>query len=135
MSWQAPKTDWVASDRIWVADFNRITGNLAYLKTLSEQLYEYEISSLPGTQARTDKPYASKLNAIETVLEQINLNTYAFDIGETQTYVANGHPFDYNELNRIESATLKLHNTVQAEIRALPRLAMVLGRKQLGMRL
>lgn len=135
MSWQAPKTDWVASDKILATDLNRITGNLAYLKTLSEQLYEYEISSLPSTQTRADKPYASKLNAIETVLEQINLNTYDFNIGDTQTYVANGHPFDYNELNRIESATLKLHNTVQAEIRALPRLAMVLGRKQLGMRL
>ena len=135
MAWITPKTNWVADDKIWVADFNRITGNLAYLKNLSEKLYSYNIDTLPDTQARTDFPYASKLNAIEKVLEQINLNTYAFDIGTTKTYVANGHPFDYNELNRIESATLKLYKTVQSEIRALPRLAMVLGRKQLGMRL
>ena len=135
MAWITPKTDWGASDKILYTDFNRITGNLAYLKTLSEQLYEYEIGTLPESQTRADKPYASKLNAIETVLEQINLNTYAFNIGDTQTYIANGHPFDYNELNRIESATLKLYETIQAEIRGLPRLALVLGRKQLGMRL
>ena len=45
MAWITPKTDWGASDKILYTDFNRITGNLAYLKTLSEQLYEYEISS------------------------------------------------------------------------------------------
>lgn len=134
MAWITPKTNWVASDKILYTDINRITGNLAYLKTLSERLYEYEISTLPDPQTRADKPYASKINAIETVLGQINLNTYDFNIGDTQTYVANGHPFDYNELNRIESATLKLYETVQSEIRGLPRLAMVLGRKQLGMR-
>ena len=134
MAWNTPKTDWVASDKILFTDFNRITGNLAYLKTLSEQVYSYQISSLPDAQTREDKPYASKLNAIETVLEQINLNTYDFNIGNTKTYVANGHPFDYNELNRIESATLKLYETLSAEIGAMPRLAFVLGRKPLGMR-
>lgn len=135
MAWITPKTNWVSTDKIFVADFNRITGNLAYLKTLSEQIYAYTIDTLPDTQTRSDFPYASELNAIETVLDQINTNTYSFNIGETQTYVANGHPFDYNELNRIESATLKLYETMQAEIRGLPRLALVLGRKQLGMKL
>lgn len=133
MAWITPKTDWVASDKILYTDINRIIGNLAYLKTLSEQLYNCQIGSLPVSQTRADKPFASKLNAIETVLEQINLNTYAFNIGTTKTYVANGHPFDYNELNRIESATLKLYETIQAEIKALPKLAFALGRKPLGM--
>lgn len=135
MAWITPKTNWLASDKVLYTDFNRITGNLAYLKTLSESLYSYTIDTLPDPQVMTNYPYASKLNAIETVLEQINLGTYALDIGSTQTYIANGHPFDYNELNRIESATLRLYNTLQSEIKAMPKLALVLGRKQLGMRL
>lgn len=109
MAWITPKTDWVASDKILFTDFNRITGNLAYLKTLSGIFFNYDISPLPDSQKREDKPYASKLNAIETVLEQINLNTYALNIGDTKIYVANGHPWDYNELNRIESAILKIY--------------------------
>lgn len=127
MAWITPKTDWVSSDKILYTDFNRITGNLAYIQELSDKLYSYTISSLPDAQTRADKPYASKLNAIETVLEQINLNTYAFNIGETQTYVANGHPFDYNELNRIESWTLRIYETLIAQQNAKRHLAFRLG--------
>lgn len=126
--WIEPKTNWVASDTISSSDFNRITGNLAHLKRLSLIVYKNtNNNTLPDNQNKSDYPFASKLNAIEQMLEKININTYDFSIGDTKTYVANGHPFDYNELNRIESATLKLYLTLKSEDELKRHLWFILG--------
>lgn len=123
MSWITPKTNWVASDFVNTSDFSRITGNLEHLKTLIKNVS----TVLPSEQTINDYPFARKLNAIEQALEQINLNSYAFDIGDTKTYVANGHPFDYQELNRIESATAKIYYVYLNQLELSRHLSFRLG--------
>ena len=134
--WITPKTDWVATDYFNVDDYNRIVGNINYLKELAATVIkDITIDSMTADKGYTSIMYAADMNAIENSLATINENTYDFDFGESQSYTANGATPLYDEFNRIESATLKLYNTLQAEIKGLPRLAIVLGRKQLGMRL
>lgn len=128
MAWIEPKIDWVASDFVNSEDYNRIIGNIAYLKAYLDDLF-YSLSeiSIGENETITGIPYARKINAIETALEQLNLETYGFDIGETKEYLPNTRTLDFVELNRIESAILLLYNTMVAHKNALPRLAFTLG--------
>lgn len=135
MAWQTPKTDWIATDFMNVANFNRIKNNLAYLKDYAQTLYSFPVSDLPTDESISGFPYAETLNSIETILEEINNGTYNFDIGEKQTFFPNGHPWDFEEVNRIESATLKIYNALILEEKALPHLEIRLGKKQLGMKI
>ena len=133
--WITPKTDWAATDYFNADDFNRIVGNINYLKELAATVIkDITIDSMTADKGYTSIMYAADMNAIENSLATINENTYDFDFGESQSYTANGATPLYDEFNRIESATLKLYKTLQAEIKGLPRLALVLGRKPLGMR-
>lgn len=125
MVWITPKTDWVSSDKINTYDFNRIVNNLLYLQSEIENIQSN--SELPGEKAITDYPFASMLNDIENELERINRVTYNFNIGTKKTYTANGHPFDYNELNRIEGATLKIHNVYLSQLANGKHLSFTLG--------
>jgi len=60
-------------------------------------------------------------------LEQINSTAYTQDIGTKQTFSDNGAFIDWNELNRLESATLKIYNLLERQENALPRMAFRLG--------
>lgn len=126
--WLPPKTDWTAKDYFNVVDYNRIIGNLAYLKNYAAQLFkEFDIASMGEEKTYLSMIYAREINTIESNLETINKNTYSFNIGKTQTFQANkGTPL-WSEFNRIESACLLLYNTLKAHKEALPRLAFRLG--------
>ena len=39
MAWIQPKTNWAVSDRFNISDYNRIKGNLDFLKDKAETLY------------------------------------------------------------------------------------------------
>ena len=128
MAWIEPKTDWVDSDFINTEDYNRIIGNIAYLRAYLDSLF-YSLSeiSIGENETITGIPYARKINAIETALETLNLETYGFDIGETKEYLPNTRTLDFVELNRIESAILLLYKTMTAHKESLPKLAFTLG--------
>ncbi len=126
--WLPPKTDWKAEDYFNAVDYNRIIGNLAYLKNYAVQLFkEFEIASMGEDKTYVSMIYAREMNVIESNLEIINTNTYGFNIGKTQVFQANkGTPL-WSEFNRIESACLLLYNTLKAHKEALPRLVFRLG--------
>ena len=73
------------------------------------------------------------MNAIETALETLNLETYRFNIGEKEEYETNKATPLWTEFNRIESAILKLYDMMIAHERNRTRLAFTLG-NQKGLR-
>ena len=128
MAWIEPKTDWSASDFFNATDYNRIVGNLAYLKAYLDNLF-IGLDNLPTTEEKTAKSliYAREINDVETALERLNLETYKFDIGETKEYMANTRTLDFVELNRIETAILLLYSQMVNHKKNLTRLAFTLG--------
>ena len=128
MAWIEPKTDWKSNDYFNIEDYNRIIGNISYLKAFSEELFKY-LDTLDMGEEKTyvSMIYAREMNAIENNLEIINENTYDFDIGETKTFQANKSTPLWSEFNRIESACLLIYSTMIAHKNALPRLAFTLG--------
>lgn len=137
MGWVTPKTDWQVSydengnytgDYFNIEDYNRIIGNLNYLKELASTLFPAISVADMGTEKTYESMiYASEMNVIEDNLEAINQNTYSLDIGSKVTYQVNkGTPL-WSELNRIENACLLLYKTLTAHKNALPRFAFTLG--------
>ena len=128
MAWIEPKTDWVSTDYFNIEDYNRIIGNIRYLKDFAEELFK-ALDTLDMGEEKTyvSMIYAREMNAIESNLEIINSNTYSFDIGDKQTFQANNSTPLWSEFNRIESACLLLYKTMTAHKNALPRLAFTLG--------
>ena len=128
MAWIEPKTDWASTDYFNIEDYNRIIGNISYLKAIAEALFKsFDTLSMGEEKTYVSMIYAREMNAIESNLEIINANTYSFNIGETQTFQANKRTPLWSEFNRIESACLLLYNTMIAHKNALPRLAFTLG--------
>lgn len=143
MAWITPKTDWTEDAFINSGDVNRWIGNLNYLRDLASHLYITQIDylntqekvvvgSIDGDlwQGDTDEDihlYSDEMNELETKLTEINNGTLIYEIGEQQTYHDNGAMPDYNELNRIESAMLRLYAEMTIQHDNLDRLAFTLG--------
>ena len=128
MAWIEPKTNWKSTDYFNIEDYNRIVGNLTYLKDLSLELFkDFTTEDMVGSKDYSSMIYAREINAIENNLESVNINTYNFDIGNTKEFYPNKTTPLWSEFNRIESAMLLLHNTMLAHKNALPRLAFTLG--------
>lgn len=131
MAWTTPKTNWhgglnadglYEGDRFNATDFNRIKNNLAYLRDLAITMYkEFSIVSLGNDRTPADYFYADEINQLEANLVTINQNSLKRSYGTAPTYVENGNTMDYEELNRLESATLDLYNrlTNQSEGRRM----------------
>lgn len=128
MGWITPKTDWKSTDKFNAYDYNRIVGNILYVKDLASALFEaFDLQGMEEEKTYYSMFYAREMNAIESNLEIINANTYGFDIGDTQTFQANKSTPLWSEFNRIESACLLLYKTMTAHKNALQRLAFTLG--------
>lgn len=128
MAWIEPKTNWKSTDYFNIEDYNRIVGNLTYLKSFSEKLFRsYNLLETEQEKTYSSMIYAREINAIENNLESVNINTYNFDIGDAKEFYPNKNTPLWSEFNRIESAMLLLHNTMLAHKNALPRLAFTLG--------
>lgn len=128
MAWIEPKTDWTPEYRGDYEDFNRISGNINYLKELADELFLHlpEIS-LNDERTKLSYIYAREMNEIEGSLDSLNIETYGLEIGEKQTYKANGSTPLWSEFNRIESACLLLFKMFEVHKNSLPRLTFVLG--------
>lgn len=127
-NWQTPKTDWTAETFINISDLQRIVGNIEYLKEMSEMIFgAYDIEEMNKDKSYNSQWYAREVNTIENNLEKINRMTYNLDIGDKMQFADNGRYIDYNELNRIENASLKLYETMKTQIEILSRLSFRLG--------
>ena len=128
MAWATPKTNWVKTDRINYVDYNRIKNNLAYLRDLAGQLYrEFNITVDPDKGQYSSWPYASEINHLEDNLETIRGHTYPFATGQRRTYYGNVPTIDWQELNRLESATLLIYNNLRGQEEGKRRLSFRLG--------
>ena len=120
MAWITPKTDWQGStdengvysgDYFNADDFNRIKNNLACLREIAIAIYkDFAINDLGEDKTPVDYFYADEINALEENLTTINGNTLKRSIGEPAIYVDNGRTMTFEELNRLEGATLDLYN-------------------------
>lgn len=129
--WITPKTDWTSESYFNSEDYNRIVGNITYLKAYLDALF-YGLTNISTMEEKTVKSliYAKEINAIEASLEQLNLETYKFDIGKTKGYMTNTRTLDFLELNRIESAILLIYTQMINHKENLTRLAFTLGNQK-----
>ena len=130
MAWTTPKTDWVSTDRFNIEDYNRIKNNLDYLYEVAITLcIPFEISDM-GDDITNYEAYwtADEFNLFEQNLETINNSVYVQEIGDTAFFEPNGLFIDYEELNRIEAATLAIYDLFMNRIKpGLTRLSFRLG--------
>ena len=128
MAWIEPKINWMESDYFNAEDYNRIIGNITYLKALADALFS-SLTSLSMGEEKTylSNIYAREMNNIEDSLDTLNKETYGLGIGNKQTFIANGSTPLWSEYNRIEGAILMLYKTLVAHKKSLPRLAFTLG--------
>lgn len=128
MAWITPKTDWKSSDYFNADDYNRIKNNLLQLSYMVGTLYittDLDGEVLPDA-TYIDRPSAYKLNQIELRLESL-ADLVGKDFGDSVTFTDFGLSIRFDELNRIESASLDLYNMVKNQLSALPMLSFRLG--------
>lgn len=129
VEWQEPKLNWVQGDRFNLDDYNRIKNNLQWLYEKAVILYKaFSIANMgPDMTEYTAYWDADKFNTFEQNLETINANIYTKDYGESQRFFANAPFIKWDELNRIESASLNMKKILDNLEAGLPRLAFRLG--------
>lgn len=137
MEWITPKTDWQArydesgsltGDYVNYYDYNRIKNNLVYVRNYAVSLFFRVPTITVGVDKDVgDKYLPSEFNLIEQALETIAKKTTKRDYGETQVFYGNGRFIGYEELNRLESATLDIYEYLLEVEKHYPRLPMVLG--------
>ena len=132
MEWIEPKTDWDITDYFNIDDYGRIVNNIAYLKeyakTILLNLENVDFSeNIVNDKTYSSMIYASEINAIEDKLEELNLKTYAINIGEKKTYYPNEKTMNYDDLNRIETACLNIFKTIGSHINEIQRFPFTLG--------
>ena len=129
LEWITPKTDWKSTDKFNIVDYNRIKNNLLYLQWLANELHPPEIEANLGDDktSYTDFFYADEFNAIEEQLDSINGQALELDIGSRQTFYDNGIFIGFRELNRIESAELKLYDLLTNQHDGRRMLTFLLG--------
>ena len=140
MAWETPKTDWHGSsdsdgvytgDRFNAVDFNRIKNNLDHLRELAIKLYdEFSIVSLGADRTPADYFYADEINQLEENLKTVNENSIRRSYGIAPTYVDNGNTMDFQELNRLEGATLDLYNKLCNQYDGRRNLTFMFGVKE-----
>lgn len=149
MSWITPKTNWKGlydengryiGDFFEYTDYNRIKNNLAHLRTMAVQMFygipEFDLGADKHEYDEEHPDYdndiyfADEFNAIEDGLASIDDAIPFIDFGEKKTYVDNGRFIDAAELNRIESAQLRLYELINNAIGAKLSLGFDLGTRE-----
>lgn len=134
--WVTPKTDWAVQinsagayqgDYFEATDFQRISGNLAYIVELALPLYP--LSGLPTIPEVTEASfgYASTINSLEQTLAALKTQTFDPGIGATKTWRGNSPGPLASDLNRIENACLLFYDMFTAQAAALPKLEFQMG--------
>lgn len=142
--WIQPKTDWGAKynelgdyigDYFNVSDYNRICNNLLLLRDLYINYNKPKTNFFNFNDITINKlAYADDFNRIERNLEELIIKYGGFNsfIGQMKTYFDNGKTIDYNELNRIESLTLKIYEYLPFEYKSQRQIEFSLGLDNIG---
>ena len=128
MAWITPKTNWTATSYFNVADYNRIKGNLEHLNGMINQVYpDMSIASMGPNKNYSSYIYADEFNLFETNLVLMKNWIVPLGIGNAVIYSANAPTPNYVELNRIESAMLKMYENLYGEIYGRPMMQFTLN--------
>jgi hypothetical protein len=146
MAWTTPKTDWKTEynniniylgDFFNVEDYNRIKNNLKYIDDRAKELFinvpvitfgADKHFPIPGSpNFNNDNIFADEINAIESGLQRIQDAIALYDYGKAKTFYENGAFIDYEELNRIERASLDLYEHIESSIAGKMRLTFRFG--------
>lgn len=126
--WITPKTNWTSSDYFNIGDYNRIKNNLVWLQGMINQVYSpVSISPMGNDKTYSSYIYADEFNLFETNLELMKDWIVPLGISGGILYSENAPTPNYMELNRIESATLKMYNNLTGQINGRPTLSFVLN--------
>lgn len=133
MAWKKPKTDWVNTDRFNIEDYNRIKGNLEYLRDkAAELLPAFELLDMGEDKSDyADFFYSDEFNLFEKNLEIANRYTFLQDYGESQTFFDNGPFIKWDELNRIESAILRIYTDLENQYYGRRMFTFMFGTRRL----
>jgi len=119
MEWITPKTDWTVrqdesgnyiGDYFNTVDYNRIKNNIEFLGVMAHQFWQVFIRAMPDRRYE-EYPYADEINTLADNLETINTFVRC-DIGLKTVYSENEPFIGYEDLNRLESACLKLYEAM-----------------------
>lgn len=105
MEWIKPKTDWLPTDAINYADFNRIENNISYTLNYLNQNY-FLIPQLTIVTNRTNRSidFLSSINRIEANLETIKTKLATpIDWQNTKKWEIN-NKFSFEDANRLEKS-------------------------------
>lgn len=128
MVWRMPKTDWTETSYFNIEDYNRIKGNLEWLVSMVNQVYQpITIQNMGTDKTYSDYIYADEFNLFETNLEAIKNWIVTLGIGNGILYSENAPTPNYVELNRIESAMLKIYENLTGQINGRPTLSFTLN--------
>ena len=149
MAWITPKTDWTIEydddgnyigDFFSYTDYNRIKNNLLELRSMAVQMFygipEFDLGDdkhqydPANPDFDNDNFFADEFNAIEDGLQAIDDAISFIDFGTKKTFTDNGRFIDYTELNRIESAQLRIYGLISNAITGKLRLQITLGLKE-----
>ncbi|MEG2501063.1 MAG: hypothetical protein RSA78_08340, partial [Oscillospiraceae bacterium] len=107
--WITPKTNWTKDDTFNISpDYERIRGNILYLKAEAVKLYLSFTLNVMADYAMTDLPYAEFFNNVEDNLRLIYDKTYKRVNYSTRALRINEPIWDWRDLVRIESMTLQI---------------------------
>ena len=119
MEWITPKTDWATStdesgkytgDYFNITDYNRIKNNIEFLGAVAHQFWPVFVRAMPDRNYQ-EYPYADEINTLADNLEAINAFV-GYEIGQKTVYQDNDAFIGYEDLNRLETACLKLYEAM-----------------------
>ena len=127
--WQQPKTDWQEGDYFNIEDYNRIKGNLNEIRTQALILWpDMEFEEMGDDKTYEDYGfYADEINLFEANIDHICDGTFAFAVGDQQTFYDNQPFIDWKELNRIEEACRLIYSNITSGVEGRLTLAFILN--------
>jgi hypothetical protein len=127
--WTTPKTNWTTNDYFNLdPDYNRIKGNIQYIKDFSGQMYaDFPLLAM-GDFSIDGYPFDTFLNNIVDNVTRLESNLFKPpDDQDMNRYVGGGNGWDYTQLNIIESNLLRLHDAMIGQWNCIPRIAFTMG--------
>jgi hypothetical protein len=129
VSWIEPKMDWTTSDYFNLdPDYNRIKGNISFIKDFSLQLYADFPMIAMETVTIDGFPFDTFLNNIVDNVTRLETSLYKppTDVA-TDRYIGGQVGWNAAELNIIEGNILRLYNAIVGQWNCLNKLEFILG--------
>lgn len=109
-------------------DYVRIRGNILHLRDMARQLYlPFPLADM-ADYGPAEFPYVEFFANVDNNVDALLDNTFRPARSErARAYAANGRVWNYDDLNRIESALLGLYTALTAQQNARQTLAFTMG--------